>query len=70
MDIRKSIDRSLSAIDKMSKNYPKEKTNDIEILRSMLEGTFDTVESSVLDWSEIIGEEINKKEKVTTQRAV
>lgn len=63
MDIRKSVDRSLSAIDKMNKNYPKDKTNDMDILRSMLEGTFDTVESSVLDWSDIIGEDINKKEK-------
>jgi hypothetical protein len=63
MDIRKSIDRSLTAIDQMNKNYPKDKTNDMDILRSMLEGTSDTVESSVLDWSDIIGEEINKKAK-------
>jgi hypothetical protein len=63
MDIRKSVDRSIIAIDKMKQNAQEIKFADLNILRSMLEGTFDTVESSVLDWSDIIGEEIDKKVK-------
>ena len=54
MDIKKSIDRLFSEIDKINKNYTKDKGSDIGILRSILEGTFDTVESSILDWVDII----------------
>jgi len=63
MDIRKSVDRSIIQIDKMNKDYPKDRVNDIDVLRHILEGTFDTVESSVADWGDIIGEEIRKKER-------
>ncbi len=63
MDIRKSVDRTLSQIERISVEYPKDKTSDIQALRLILEGTFDTVESSVLDWGDIIGEEIEKKEQ-------
>jgi hypothetical protein len=63
MDIRKSIDRTIVQIGKIGVNYPKDKTSDLDALRLILEGTFDTVESSIADWSEIIGQEIRKKEE-------
>lgn len=63
MDISKSIDRTINQIEKIRKNYPVEKTSDLDVLRSILEGTFDTVRSSISDWGEIIGEEIRKTER-------
>lgn len=63
MDIRKSVDRTISQIERMSVDYPKERISDIRALRLILEGTFDTVESSISDWGEIIGQEIKKKER-------
>lgn len=63
MDIRKSVDRTIIQIDRIGKNYPREKLNEIDALRLILEGTFDTVESSILDWGDIIGPEIQKKER-------
>jgi hypothetical protein len=64
MDIRKSISRLFDEIARMNKYLPEDKTNEVRILHSILEGTFDTVESSVLDWVDIIGEDLSKKEKV------
>jgi hypothetical protein len=69
IDIRKSIDRTLIQIGRISANYPKERTNEIEALRLILEGTFETVESSILDWGDIIGSEIQKKEKAEQLKA-
>ncbi|MDP1547657.1 MAG: hypothetical protein Q8L87_16740 [Anaerolineales bacterium] len=64
MDIKKSINRLFNEIARINKYLPDDKATEVKVLHSILEGTFDTVESSVLDWLDIIGEEIKKKEKI------
>ena len=64
MDIQKSIERTMGQLEKIGNSYPKERVNEIEALHLVLEGTFDTVESSISDWLDIIGKEIRKKEEI------
>jgi hypothetical protein len=63
-DIKRSINRLFNEIARINKYLPEDKTNEVKLLRSILEGTYDTVESSILDWADIIGEEISKKDKI------
>jgi len=63
-DINKSVIRIKSEIKRMRKFYPINKVHELDILRNFADEMSDTVTSSMYDWADIIGEEIEKVEKI------
>jgi len=63
-DIEKSVKKIKVTIVEKRINYPKDKAHELDILEVVVEELGNTVNSSILDWADIIGEEISKKEKI------
>jgi hypothetical protein len=63
-DIEKSVKRIKGEINKMRLTYPQTKVHELDILRMAAEEMDDTVNSSIADWSDFIGEELSKKERI------
>jgi len=47
----------------MRSSYPKEKMVELDLLKSITVVMNYTVQSSISDWSDIIGEEVRKKDR-------
>jgi hypothetical protein len=63
-DIYKSVIRLNNEIGKMRLTYPKEKMHELDLLRSIIDVMNYTIQSSISDWYDIIGEEVRKKERI------
>ena len=63
-DIRKSVNRVISEIQRMRPAYPLTSTHDLDLLRVAAEQMNDTINSSVVDWADIIREDLEKVERI------
>lgn len=63
-DIEKSVNRIKNAIEKARASYSREKVHELDILSIVAEELSSTVNSSIADWIDVIGEELSKKERI------
>jgi hypothetical protein len=63
-DIEKSVLRIKNTIQEKLINYPKDKTHELDVLNVVAEELANTVSSSMLDWVDIIGDELKKKDRI------
>ncbi len=63
-DIEKSVNRIRIAIEKARLSYSKEKIHELDILSMATDELSNTVNSSIADWVDVIGDELDKKEKI------
>lgn len=62
-DIQKSVERFRSEIIRMRRTYPSDKIHELDVLAVLGDEMKNTVLSSSYDWSDIIGDEIEKLEQ-------
>lgn len=63
-DIQKSVNRLKGEITQMRSAYSRVKVHELDILRMVAEEMDNTVNSSISDWVDIIGQELDKKERI------
>jgi len=63
-DIGKSVTRIGEVITLYRFSYPKETFHESDVIKTITEDIGDTVKSSKADWTDIIGEDLDKKEKI------
>jgi hypothetical protein len=63
-DIGKSVKRIKYTIEAKRISYPKDRIHELDAIEILAEELADTVSSSMLDWVDIIGDELKKKERI------
>jgi len=63
-DIRKSMSRLHYEIVRMRTSHPEESVHELDVLGILADEVRNTVNSSVYDWADIIGDEIRKAERI------
>jgi hypothetical protein len=63
-DIGRSVKRAKIRIEEYKNNADMEKLSELDVIYAIIEGTDDTVQSSISDWTDILNEEIKKKEEI------
>ncbi len=63
-DIEKSVNRIRNTIEKTRMTYPRGKVHELDILRMVAEELENTVNSSIADWTDILGEDLEKKDRI------
>jgi hypothetical protein len=63
-DIDNTLERLVTEINRMRQTYPKDQLHELDTLRLITENMEITVSSSITDWTDIIGDEISKKEEL------
>lgn len=64
VEIDKGIERLLSRTDSQIESADEENAQELEVIREICRGMQKTIKSSVADWGDIIGEEIEKVERI------
>jgi hypothetical protein len=63
-DLDKSLIRMKAELDQMRSGYPKNNIHELDVLSSIADSMSDTVISSIADWTEVIGDELEKEKRI------
>jgi hypothetical protein len=63
-DIDRSVNKISSEIRQMRFNYPIERVHELDLIGVLAEEMNNTVNSSIADWGDIIGDDLKKKERI------
>jgi hypothetical protein len=70
IDIEKSVSRISGEIERVRISYPADKSHELDMLRIIAEGTNDTVQSSIADWSDVIGDEVQTLKQIAEKESL
>jgi hypothetical protein len=68
-EISRAADRMLNRASRQTRDASQDLSRELEVMREISIGICDTAESSVADWSDLIGEEISALEKIEELRS-
>ena len=64
LDLDRSLSRLVSRVNLIRSSYPDERIHELDIITAHTSSMGDTVRSSIADWSDVIGDEIKKQQKL------
>jgi len=67
-DIERIVGRIMSETARMRRSYASDKAHELDLIGTMATDIADTVQSSIADWAEVIGEELRKEKELSVLR--